>query len=1111
MQSKVRWATAILGIAIVGVMLFGNVPSTHFVGGAGAVLPTHEGSSSMAGAPKAIVRSAANPHVSEGPHPGTLEIWEATSGGPETVDPSVCYYTVCDEPISNVYQTLIAYNGTDDGPTPDNYVPQLATCVPGSLECAAQFGGNDLVYPNATTGAPQYYTFEIDSGARFYDSAHAASWGVYPSDVVFTFARTMGFADLQYEEQTNGWINTQDLVPLGNPGWDSGIHAPLNNTPSNILNAFIVNDSTYCPQSVVVATNGCVTFNVGASGQAWPYFLELLADNLGGSIQPCGWYTAQSAGVPGFTGTSAANGDGPCLLPGGTTSTTQPGYENYVNTTGPTGWDSFELEADNWPANQPGVQWSDVGSGPYYVDNPISPASGYTMVANPAYAAPVGCAGQPGCQPVAGTYVPNVDIVWESGTVGDQTGLTEMEAGQADSAGFFSSDLQQVQTYVKNYTLLTNIPTLTIGFFPLDLTFNVTNEQTQDLTGQLNVPGNFLQNDALRQFLVNSFPYKTIDDTFNEVNNTLFGEAYGGAIPHNMGDYYPTNISWPTGDPVSSPGTVGNVTWWWAQANDPSSSLYDPELAACTSSAPCRWATFSFLGDTPLDDQMNLWNSEVATLSGGNLTPYLVDQSGNVLITDLGSPPGQNPLPVYDFGWAPDYPDPSDYMAPMYYPSNSYTSPDSVAQTMALSVNNASTCPNDYGAWSNLTYWAGLTAIPADCQGAAYDTMVSFMNQAQFNANVPQRGVEYNLVEQIANKLALYVYDPQSVAVIDYGNWIQPTTINTNPVFGGGGVQLWYDWNYAALYHQATFTEAGLLGGTNWTVTVDGTQYSSLSTTTVTVPALTDGVYAYTIGGIAGYTSNPVSGTFTISAANASVFVTYTAITGPTYVLTFAETGLAAGTTWTVTATSSTGGAVATGNTTSIATVALPAASYTYAVRPVTGYNTPAGGTVDLTGAMTVNVTFLSKTYSGYAVTFTETGLPSGSSWAISVNGTVHTESTATIVVTLGNGSYSWGVTSFPTGYTDTPSAGTFSVVGAVQVVDIKAAAVQSVTPASNPAWTYLSTLAWVLIGVLALLVIIFLALALMAGRRPPSSPPESWSSSSSTPTDMKGNSGGSS
>jgi hypothetical protein len=160
--------------------------------------------------------------------------------------------------------------------------------------------------------------------------------------------------------------------------------------------------------------------------------------------------------------------------------------------------------------------------------------------------------------------------------------------------------------------------------------------------------------------------------------------------------------------------------------------------------------------------------------------------------------------------------------------------------------------------------------------------------------------------------------------------------------------------------------------------------------------------------------------------------------------------------------------------------------------------------------AATVNVNFTSKVYHTFLVSFTETGFTG--SWSLTVNGSSLMGSTATLTVDLGNGSYSWGVLTVPTGYTISPSAGSFTVTGSSVVVTLKAVANAPTTTTSSPAWTYLSTLAYVLIGVLALLVVIFLALALMAGRRPPSSPPESWSSSSST-TETKGpgNTGGSS
>src|SRR5580658_9388530 len=152
MQNRVKWTTALVGIAIVGLFVVSFLPASSFVGGAGASTPAVSASPAAGSASPTVVKQSVTPAGSYGPHPGTLEIWEATNGGPAETDPSVCYYTVCDEPISNVYETLIAYNGTQDGPTPASYVPQIATCVPGSLECSAQFGGNDLVWNNNTTG-----------------------------------------------------------------------------------------------------------------------------------------------------------------------------------------------------------------------------------------------------------------------------------------------------------------------------------------------------------------------------------------------------------------------------------------------------------------------------------------------------------------------------------------------------------------------------------------------------------------------------------------------------------------------------------------------------------------------------------------------------------------------------------------------------------------------------------------------------------------------------------------------------------------------------------------------------------------------------------------------
>jgi len=1116
MQSRVKWTAALVGIAIVALFVVSFLPASSLVGGASASTPAVTASPASGGATAPVAKQSVTPHGG-GPHPGTLEIWEASGGGPSETDPSVCYYTVCDEPIANVYETLVAYNGTQDGPTPASYVPQIATCVPGSLECSAQFGGNDLVWNNNTTGAPQYYTFEIDSGAHFYDPTTHVGWGVYPSDVLFSFARTMGFADLPYEEATNGWINTQDLVPgpcsvpaihsCANSTWDSRIHFPLNNTPQNILDAFLVNNSYFCPTSAIVTTNGCITFNLGGSGLAWPYFLELVTDGLGGSIQPCGLYTHLGAGVPGFAGTNASNGDGPCLLPGNTTSTQQVGYQNYVTLTPSTGWDNFELLANNIPSIQPSVQWTDVGSGPYWVENPISPSVGYNLHTNPDYNAPVGCVGQPGCEPIKGTYAANVQVVWEAS--GDTQGLNEMTAGQADTAGFYTSDVGSVLGDSAHYGLISGIPALTVFFDPITLNFSLTKYAQQDST-PTNIPATFFGSGALRNFLVDAFPYTSVDQTYNTVDGIQFGEDYGGAIPHGMGDYYPANVTWPGGNPVNDSSVPGNVGWWWAQLNNPSSPEYDAAVATgCTAVSPCHWDMFGVIGNTPLDGIYALWNAEIFNLSAGHLNPGVNDITGTQSIINLGSPAGQNPMPVYSFGWIADYPDPSDFTAPMYYPDNSYTAPDAVSETLQSAAFNSSSCPSNYGAWSNLTYYANIGQLPDVCQGAAYDTMTAWENIAAHESNPTTRVLQYNLIEHIAALLGLYVYNPQQITAYDYGLWIEPTTINVNPTIGGGATQPWYQWGYASDYSDVSFTGAGLPSGTVWSVTLAGVTLNATAPDNIDFGPTVNGTYTYTVGSVAGYLSTPASGQIVVNGAAVNTPVLFKAITGVTYTLTFAESNLKAGTSWGLVVTGSAGGSSPRGTTSTLSAV-LPTGTYNYTVDPVTGYNTPASGSVSLTKNLTVNITFVGKSYTGYSVTFTESGLPTGASWSVTVNGTgLPATTAASITTSLGNGSYSWGVVSLPTGSVASPSAGYFAVAGAAHVVDITITQTQTTT-SSSPAWTYLSTLAWVLIGVLALLVIIFLALAMMAGRRPPSSPPESWSSSSSSTTESKDNKGGS-
>jgi hypothetical protein len=59
----------------------------------------------------------------------------------------------------------------------------------------------------------------------------------------------------------------------------------------------------------------------------------------------------------------------------------------------------------------------------------------------------------------------------------------------------------------------------------------------------------------------------------------------------------------------------------------------------------------------------------------------------------------------------------------------------------------------------------------------------------------PARVLMYNLVEHVANHLALYVYVDQENYEVTYASWINPTTVNVNPLIGAVGTQTWYSWS----------------------------------------------------------------------------------------------------------------------------------------------------------------------------------------------------------------------------------------------------------------------------------------------------------------------------
>ena len=121
--------------------------------------------------------------------PGIITTMEAVTGGYTSLDPALDYESVGFEVLANIYETLIAYNGTST----ENFVPVVADTLPTVAN-----GGVTPDFMN--------YTFHIRPGLKFSNGDAITAW-----DVKYSITRTMLFNS--GSPFPPGWIISQFLVP----------------------------------------------------------------------------------------------------------------------------------------------------------------------------------------------------------------------------------------------------------------------------------------------------------------------------------------------------------------------------------------------------------------------------------------------------------------------------------------------------------------------------------------------------------------------------------------------------------------------------------------------------------------------------------------------------------------------------------------------------------------------------------------------------------------------------------------------------------------------------------------------------------------------------------
>lgn len=271
-----------------------------------------------------------------------------------------------------------------------------------------------------------------------------------------------------------------------------------------------------------------------------------------------------------------------------------------------------------------------------------------------------------------------------------------------------------------------------------------------------------------------------------------------------------------------------------------------------------------------------------------------------------------------------------------------------------------------------------------------------------------------------------------------------------------------------------TFTEAGLPAGTTWTVDLNGVSRSSAGSSVVF--AVPNGSFSFVIVPVAGLSASPSSGSFGVAGVPVVVGVSF--LPGPTqvYPVAFAETGLPAGTNWSV------GLAGASdASTRDTITFLEPNGTYAFSVGAPANFTVlPGTGNVSVAGASaTVAVAF-----APLPGTLVVTLNPSGA--VLSVDGVVASAVNGTVTLSLAPGLHSVRATS--AGYL--PYANNISIAPAgVVVLAIALAAPAATAPAGGPTGANLA----LLIGVTTLAVIFLIGMVYFwtrSPRRPAPAPP---------------------
>jgi hypothetical protein len=221
------------------------------------------------------------------------------------------------------------------------------------------------------------------------------------------------------------------------------------------------------------------------------------------------------------------------------------------------------------------------------------------------------------------------------------------------------------------------------------------------------------------------------------------------------------------------------------------------------------------------------------------------------------------------------------------------------------------------------------------------------------------------------------------------------------------------------------FYETGLGNGSHWGIDMDGAfenatlEGSFGQLITFTIP---NGTNPFSMVTPVGYVAQPYENEVTMQGVPTCLDAPYAL----GYLASFVESGLPNNTSWSVIF--STAQENSTNN--SIVFLAANGTAYFTVLQPSNFYANPLGGSLDVNGSPVVQkVQFSSVNPADSNVTFSEQGLPAGTSWSVTLDLVLHQSLSPTTSFWIGNGTFAFSVGSVP-GYTASPGRGDVLVSG---------------------------------------------------------------------------------